>query len=348
MHVAVGNVCVCAQHEAVPHSRCMGTEREGRRNYVATSSIHPTVLTAWRLQSCHQRLGRKSIPSRPPCAIPRLTEPASSYELDNELWEILDMASDEDLEAVHDALYGRSLFSPLLKTLVSDKQPAAIMYRGRTALMHRIEERFRFLAADAVATLRGYRPTYREALGYVRDRLAIKCDSSLDTADLELEIFDHVMNPSEKEINPAVTSLSPDTTTSKRSHKARSRVPTSLAVGAAEFMPALFKLGSAVTVSRARDIALRTLALQLRQRSGLYNAALSRLCEAGVATVQRRAAVQAAQKGLIVSTARYSATSGALGILVPLMWAWLGADLALQSLGTDYGRIVPVMCMGPT
>jgi hypothetical protein len=53
---------------------------------------------------------------------------------------------------------------------------------------------------------------------------------------------------------------------------------------------------------------------------------------------------QAAQKGLIVSTARYSATSGALGILVPLMWAWLGADLALQSLGTDYGRIVPVIC----
>lgn len=55
--------------------------------------------------------------------------------------------------------------------------------------------------------------------------------------------------------------------------------------------------------------------------------------------------LQAAQKGLIASTARYSATSGALGILVPLMWAWLGADLALQSLGTDYGRIMPVMCL---
>jgi uncharacterized protein YaaW (UPF0174 family) len=27
------------------------------------------------------------------------------------------------------------------------------------------------------------------------------------------------------------------------------------------------------------------------------------------------------------------------------MWAWLGADLALQALGTDYGRIMPVMCL---
>jgi hypothetical protein len=44
---------------------------------------------------------------------------------------------------------GKSLFSPLLKSLMSDNQPAAILRRGRSSVMHRIEERFRFLAVSA-------------------------------------------------------------------------------------------------------------------------------------------------------------------------------------------------------
>lgn len=66
----------------------------------------------------------------------------------------------------------------------------------------------------------------------------------------------------------------------------------SLAVGAPELVPTLFKLGSAVTVSRARDVALTTLGYQLRHNTRLYSTALSRLCEAGIASAQRRAAVQ--------------------------------------------------------
>jgi hypothetical protein len=79
---------------------------------------------------------------------------------------------------------------------------------------------------------------------------------------------------------------------SRAQSRLRSRVPVSLAVGAPELVPTLFKLGSAVTVSRARDVALTTLSYQLRHSSRLYSTALSRLYEAGVASAQRRAAVQ--------------------------------------------------------
>lgn len=34
-----------------------------------------------------------------------------------------------------------------------------------------VESRFRFLAADSTATMRGKRPSYREALMLIRDRL---------------------------------------------------------------------------------------------------------------------------------------------------------------------------------
>lgn len=49
---------------------------------------------------------------------------------------------------------------------------------------------------------------------------------------------------------------------------------------------------------------------------------------------------QAASQNLTVAAARYSAVRGALGMLGPLMWAWLGADLAFKALGTDYARLV--------
>ena len=51
-------------------------------------------------------------------------------------------------------------------------------------------------------------------------------------------------------------------------------------------------------------------------------------------------ALQAASQNLTVAAARYGAARSALGLLGPLMWAWLGADLALKALGTDYGRLV--------
>ncbi len=111
----------------------------------------------------------------------------------------------------------------MLKSLLADNEPAAVLHRGRESLMRRIESRFRFLAvrpacpksrlhdvrfnvfsismrfvhkpvmlggdgrvqADSAATLRGRRPSYREALLAIRDRLEVQCPGTLATQDLE-------------------------------------------------------------------------------------------------------------------------------------------------------------------
>ena len=41
--------------------------------------------------------------------------------------------------------------------------------------------------------LKGHRPSYRESLMQVRERLAIKCPSSLRTPELEAEIYLHLL-----------------------------------------------------------------------------------------------------------------------------------------------------------
>lgn len=41
-----------------------------------------------------------------------------------------------------------------------------------------VEARFRFLAADSTATIRGKRPSYRESLLLVRDRCVCSCVNS--------------------------------------------------------------------------------------------------------------------------------------------------------------------------
>ncbi len=44
---------------------------------------------------------------------------------------------------------GTSLLSPLIKSLLTQREPAALKHRGRAAVMHRIEQRMRFLAVSS-------------------------------------------------------------------------------------------------------------------------------------------------------------------------------------------------------
>ena len=98
-------------------------------------------------------------------------------------------------------LAGASPFSPVLKSLLADDEPAAAALRGRRALMHRVESRFRFLAvrclppalrtdaagpeqqraaqASTHSVIRGHRPSYRETLLAVRARLQVQCPGGL-------------------------------------------------------------------------------------------------------------------------------------------------------------------------
>lgn len=51
-------------------------------------------------------------------------------------------------------------------------------------------------------------------------------------------------------------------------------------------------------------------------------------------------APQASQRGLTAAAARYGAAQGVLSVLGPMMWAFFAGELALKSIGTDYGRVV--------
>ena len=97
-------------------------------------------------------------------------EPLSSLDVDAELWEVLDMCSDDELETLYNVLHCSSPFSPVLKSLVSEKEPALLQVRGRRSVQHKVESHFRFLAADSATLLKGRRPNYRQTLLNIRDK----------------------------------------------------------------------------------------------------------------------------------------------------------------------------------
>lgn len=90
--------------------------------------------------------------------------------MDHELWEALDLCSDDELEALYDVLHCSSPFSPVLKSLVVEKEPALLQLRGRRSVQHKVEQHFRFLAADSSTLLQGRRPSYRQTLLNIRDK----------------------------------------------------------------------------------------------------------------------------------------------------------------------------------
>ncbi|GLC36370.1 hypothetical protein PLESTB_000769200 [Pleodorina starrii] len=124
-----------------------------------------------------------------------LDEPLSPMDVDQELWAVLDMCTDDELEALYNILHSTSPFSPIVKSLLVERdEPALVSLRGRRSVMHKVEAHFRFLAADSAHLLRGARPSYREVLLNVRDKLDIRCSRNLSTYDLETEIFLHVLH----------------------------------------------------------------------------------------------------------------------------------------------------------
>lgn len=274
-------------------------------------------------------------------------------DADSELWEVMGFCDDAELEAVHHILYGPSPFSPVVKSIVGDNEPPAVSRRGRAGVMRRIESRFRFLGADAVSTLKGHRPSYREVLVHMRQKLHVQCPSDLGTSELEAEIFLHLLNNyagyvqstgGDENKNVAAAVVDGDGMAGgrplKRGWKWMERVTAPLKFGRSDVVSLLGKFGGAVTISAVKKVLLQDIGTQLVVRRLNYQSALKTLYDEGVASLRSRAAVQAAHRGLTAVAVRYSTVRSALSMLGPLMWAWLGADLVLKSVGTDYSRII--------
>lgn len=67
-----------------------------------------------------------------------LTEPVSRLDVDKELWEVLDLCSDDELETIYNILFGASPFSPVVKSIVKEDEPPLLQLRGRTSIMHKV------------------------------------------------------------------------------------------------------------------------------------------------------------------------------------------------------------------
>lgn len=305
-------------------------------------------------RECLRPLQALQLPNPPPDDNERFeTCTTTPADVDQELWEVLELCSMEELEEVYNCLFGSSPLSPIVKSIVTENEPAAGRLRGRSSLMRVIDQRFRFLAADAGAMIRGRRPSYRESLLSVRDRLSVDCPSTLRTSELEAEIYMHMLdrydtsNDSHNSVKKTVNAFAvseegdgmappPQSNFIGKGWAAEvERVVAPIKLGGKELLPSLANLMSAVGVSSMRSAAMRRVGATLLGATAKYEAAVG-----AAATTARIASIKASQKGVATAAAQFGAVRGATSLLGPIMWAAFAAELALMSIGTDYGRVV--------
>lgn len=265
----------------------------------------------------HKNSSRSSQYSQPP-------GPAT----DRDLIHVLELATDEELEALNDILFGLSILSPVIKSVdSSDASPSLPLTKGaqdRRFRVKKLERRFRYLAADALGTLRGRWPSYRESLLNMRSHLGVACSSKLATPDLEAEIFYHLVeshygNVDERSLGNTTSEGHENSNTSVKASSAASSggiersvktvfeslengVIGSLRFGASDLLPAISKVGITVAMTR------------------LWGSSALKV-----------AAVKASSAALARSM---------LSLVGSTLWISTALDLARISIGTDHGRIV--------
>jgi hypothetical protein len=119
--------CSSSQQQQQPALRtgcccaALGPSSSGRNHHQ-----HHHTVTSSRSSSTQQR------------QLVALTEPLSTLDVDKELWEVLDLCSDAELEALYNILHASSPFSPVVKSLVREEEPPLLQLRGRTSIMHKV------------------------------------------------------------------------------------------------------------------------------------------------------------------------------------------------------------------
>ena len=119
-----------------------------------TTCMHGTVHHGARprmaINQSSSRLGMPSVEAALTSNEPRsLVPPVSNLDVDSELWTLLDLCSDEELELLYSILYSSSPLSPVVKSLVTEKEPALLELRGRLSVMHKVRETLMHTDADA-------------------------------------------------------------------------------------------------------------------------------------------------------------------------------------------------------
>jgi uncharacterized protein YaaW (UPF0174 family) len=255
----------------------------------------------------------------------------------DELISALELATDEELDQITDILFRRR-FNPL--DYVTMPHVAEVKSLGREQLVAKLVERFRFLAADGFSVIKGNTQllSYRLVLERVCQHLKIKYLASQSTADLESELFLHLLSRSwEKLPSQQRDRLNQLVTQSHVQESVKHQNPLSL----------ILKGSSAIAVSTiVQPTVLSLLARQVAWNLATYHAGKEALKIGGTAIATR---VQAyfgtyfAKQGLATTAARYGLARTAFSVITPTLWGIFLADLGWRAISVNYSRIVPVI-----
>lgn len=262
----------------------------------------------------------------------------------DELRSALNLATEEELQALTELLF-RPKFNPL--DYLNRLDPLEVQSGSRQQWLDRLEQRFRFLAADGFTVLHGQSQamTYRQALIQVCRYLRLPYTEAWPTEDLEAEVFLHLIESAWQKLPPGdrqqvqrdlqkTLAQSPQFQTLPKALQAN---PTGL----------LVKGGSALVVSSLlRPWLLHHLSRQVMLQVARYEVAKQALVRGGgtaLAQIQSRVALGMASRGVAANAARYGATRTLLAWLGPALWAWFFADLGWRTIATNYGRVIPVV-----
>lgn len=262
----------------------------------------------------------------------------------DELREALEIATEEELKHLTQILFSRK-FNPL--DYWQTPEPIEVQSQSWDDWLDSLEDRFRYLAADGLTILRGKSRSisYRQALIQVCRYLKIPYSVQMSTTDIEAEIFLHLVSKAWKRL-PAKEQKS--LTVRVQKSLAQSDLPEPLPVHLQRDPLNFFLKGSGVFAisSILRPFLLKQIATQFALHFASYQVAKTALIQGGAAAAvqfENYVAMQAAQRGMALSAARYASVRTAFAFLGPILWGCFLADLGWKAISTNYGRIIPVI-----
>lgn len=262
----------------------------------------------------------------------------------DELRTALELATEEELQQLTQILFCRK-FNPL--DYLQTPDPIEIQSQDWETWIDSIDKRFRYLAADGFTVLRGKTQqfSYREALIRVCHYLKIPYSKQMSTTDIEAEIFLNLIGKAWKRL-PSKEQKSLTARIQRSLAQSNPREPLLVQIEQ-DSLDLILKGSSAIAIgSVIKPWLLKQIAQQFATHFATYQAATSALVRGGTAVaaqIQNRVALQAAERGMAMSAARYGAVRTAFAFVGPVLWGWLVADIGWKAIATNYGRIIPVI-----
>ncbi|WP_066118873.1 YaaW family protein [Geminocystis sp. NIES-3709] len=262
----------------------------------------------------------------------------------DELRTVLELATEDELQQVTKILFSRRL-NPI--DYLKSPDPLDVQSNDLQTWLDMLENRFRFLAADGITVLRGQTKEvcYRDVLIQVCRYLKIPYSQKMTTIEIESEIFLNLLQQAWRKLPSAEQkSLKNQVINSLAQSPQPEPLPLSLQHDPVKI---LLQGGSLMAVSSIlKPWLLQKIAQQFAIHFATYQVTKTTIIKGGIATasqLQNHFALQMAKRGMVMSTARYTAVRGVFAFLGPVLWGCFLADLGWRAIATNYTRIIPVI-----